>query len=82
MLYPNLSAAVADLAGSAWRAFAIGIYRFWRDFGYAVGALGIGLTAQLSGNLEGSFWFVAISMWLSGCLLAWYGQNNTPLQPR
>lgn len=82
MLYPNLSAAVADLAGSAWRASAIGIYRFWRDLGYAVGALGIGLTAQLSGNLESSFWFVAISMWLSGCLLAWFGHNDIRSQPR
>ena len=80
MLYPNLSAAVADLAGSAWRASAIGIYRFWRDLGYAVGALGIGLTAQLSGNLDNSFWFVAISMWLSGSLLAWFGHNDSRLQ--
>jgi MFS family permease len=76
MLYPNLSAAVADLAEPAWRASAIGIYRFWRDLGYAVGALGIGLTAHLSSNLNNSFWFVAISMWLSGTLLAWLGHND------
>ncbi|MSP36629.1 MAG: MFS transporter [Limnohabitans sp.] len=76
MLYPNLSAAVADLAAPAWRASAIGIYRFWRDLGYAVGALGIGLTAHLSGNMDNSFWFVAISMSLSGSLLAWLGQND------
>ena len=76
MLYPNLSAAVADLAEPAWRASAIGIYRFWRDLGYALGALGIGLTAHLSSNLNNSFWFVAISMWLSGSLLAWLGQNE------
>jgi MFS family permease len=82
MLYPNLSAAVADLAASAWRASAIGIYRFWRDLGYAVGALGIGLTGQLSGNLDNSFWFVAISMWLSGSLLAWLGHNDNRSQPR
>lgn len=76
MLYPNLSAAVADLAAPTWRASAIGIYRFWRDIGYAVGALGIGLTAHLSGNLDATFAFVAISMWLSGALLAWRGQDT------
>jgi MFS family permease len=76
MLYPNLSAAVADLAAPAWRASAIGIYRFWRDIGYAVGALGIGLTAHLSGQLNNSFWFVAISMWLSAGLLFWLGHND------
>ena len=36
MLYPNLSAAVADLAQPAWRASAIGIYRFWRDLGLSL----------------------------------------------
>ena len=76
MLYPNLSAAVADLAAPTWRASAIGIYRFWRDIGYAVGALGIGLTAHLSGNSDATFAFVAISMWLSGALLAWRGQDT------
>ena len=76
MLYPNLSAAVADVASPAWRASAIGIYRFWRDIGYAVGALGIGLTAHLSGNLDTTFAFVAISMWLSGALLAWWGHKD------
>ena len=74
MLYPNLSAAVADGAAPAWRASAIGIYRFWRDIGYAVGALGIGLTAHLSGNLDTTFAFVAISMLLSGGVLAWWGR--------
>ena len=81
MLYPNLSAAVADLAAPAWRASAIGIYRFWRDIGYAVGALGIGLTAHLSGHLEHSFGFVAVSMCLSGGLLAWLGHNDKGFKP-
>ncbi len=35
MLYPNLSAAVADIARPEWRASAIGIYRFWRDWDMA-----------------------------------------------
>ena len=47
MLYPNLSAAVADIAHPSWRASAIGIYRFWRDLGYGIGALGLGIAATL-----------------------------------
>ena len=76
MLYPNLSAAVVDHAAPAWRASAIGIYRFWRDIGYAVGAAGIGLVAFLSGKLDSTFYFVAISMLLSGTWLAWRGQTT------
>jgi MFS family permease len=76
MLYPNLSAAVVDHAAPAWRASAIGIYRFWRDIGYAVGAAGIGLVAFLTGNLDSTFGFVAISMFLSGALLVWRGQDD------
>ena len=66
MLYPNLSAAVADIAHPSWRASAIGIYRFWRDLGYGIGALGLGVAAELGGQLETGFWFVAIAMAVSG----------------
>ena len=76
MLYPNLSAAVVDLAAPAWRASAIGIYRFWRDIGYAVGAAGIGLVAYATGHLESSFGFVATSMFMSAAYLAWRGQDS------
>jgi len=78
LLYPNLSAAVADLSPPAWRGSAIGIYRFWRDLGYAVGALGLGLTAHFAGSLEAAFWFVAISMFASGTLLWWLGEETHP----
>ena len=49
LLYPNLSAAVADISHPAWRGSAIGIYRFWRDLGYAIGALVAGLIADAFG---------------------------------
>ena len=39
MVYPTLLAAVADVAAPAWRGAAIGVYRLWRDLGFAVGAL-------------------------------------------
>ncbi|MBW8313208.1 MAG: MFS transporter [Rhizobium sp.] len=78
LLYPNLSAAVADVAPPAWRGSAIGIYRFWRDLGYGVGALGLGLAAQLGGDMAAAFWFVAVAMFASGALLAWWGEETHP----
>lgn len=78
LLYPNLSAAVADIAHPTWRGTAIGIYRFWRDVGYGIGALGLGLVAHFTGNLESAFWFVAMSMALSGGLLWWLGEETHP----
>lgn len=55
LLYPNLSAAVADLADASWRSSAIGIYRFWRDIGYGIGALALGLVAQLGNAVAAGF---------------------------
>jgi MFS family permease len=78
LLYPNLSAAVADISPPAWRGSAIGIYRFWRDLGYAIGALGLGLAAQLAGGLDAAFWFVAVSMLVSGALLLRLGEETHP----
>ena len=78
LLYPNLSAAVADISHPAWRGSAIGIYRFWRDLGYGIGALGLGLMAHFTGHMETAFWFVAISMTLSGSLLQWLGEETHP----
>ena len=78
LLYPNLSAAVADITPPAWRGSAIGIYRFWRDLGYGIGALGLGLTAKLSGGIDAAFWFVAVSMFASGALLLRLGEETHP----
>ena len=49
MVYPTLLAAVADVAAPAWRGSAIGVYRLWRDLGFAAGALVAGLAADRSG---------------------------------
>jgi MFS family permease len=78
LLYPNLSAAIADIAEPAWRGSAIGIYRFWRDIGYGVGALGLGLVASVTGNLESGFWFVAASMVASAIVLAVFCTETRP----
>lgn len=79
LLYPNLSASVADITPPAWRGSAIGIYRFWRDLGYAIGALGLGLAVHLGGTLDAAFWFVALSMAASGALLLVWGEETHPL---
>ncbi|HEU6450243.1 MAG TPA: MFS transporter [Gemmatimonadaceae bacterium] len=49
MVYPTLLAAVGDVAHPSWRGSAVGIYRLWRDLGYAVGALVAGVLADLFG---------------------------------
>lgn len=78
LLYPNLSAAVADISHPSWRGSAIGIYRFWRDLGYGIGALGLGLAAHFTGQMQSAFWFVAASMFASGALLWWLGEETHP----
>lgn len=49
MVYPTLLAAVADVADPAWRGSALGVYRMWRDLGFAVGAVVVGLVADRAG---------------------------------
>jgi MFS family permease len=49
MVYPTLLATIADVADPAWRGSAIGVYRLWRDLGFAIGALLAGVTADLLG---------------------------------
>ncbi|MBK9130045.1 MAG: MFS transporter [Gammaproteobacteria bacterium] len=78
LLYPNLSAAVADIAHPNWRGSAIGIYRFWRDLGYGIGALVLGLASQVTGALSTGFWIVAVAMFLSGLVLLVWGEETHP----
>lgn len=49
MVYPTLLAAISDVAHPRWRGSAVGVYRLWRDGGYAVGALASGFLADLLG---------------------------------
>lgn len=69
MVYPTLLAAIGDVAHPAWRASAVGVYRLWRDLGYAVGALLAGVTADLFG-LAAAMWVVAVLTFLSGVVVA------------
>ena len=58
MVYPTLLAAVGDVAHPLWRARAVGVYRLWRDSGYAAGAIVGGITADLWG-LRAAIWAAA-----------------------
>ena len=49
MVYPTLLAAVADVAAPAWRGSALGVYRMWRDLGFAAGAILVGILADRAG---------------------------------
>ena len=50
LVYPNAMVAAANLAPAACRAEAIGLYRFWRDLGYAVGGFALGISRDVSGS--------------------------------
>ena len=69
MVYPTLLAAVGDVAHPAWRARAVGVYRLWRDAGFAVGALLAGLLADLI-SITAAIWAVAGLTALSGLIVA------------
>ncbi len=69
MLYPTLGAAVADFAPVESRGALLGIYRFWRDFGYAVAALTLGIVAQMTQVLIAPFLLASAAMIVSGLLV-------------
>jgi MFS family permease len=68
MVYPTLLAAIGDVAHPLWRASAVGIYRLWRDFGFAVGAILAGIVADALG-VEAAIWSVAALTAASGLLV-------------
>ena len=68
MTYPTLLAAVSDVAGPAWRASAIGVYRLWRDLGFVVGALAAGAVADLAG-MRPAIAVVAAATAMSGAVV-------------
>lgn len=69
MVYPTLLATIGDVANPIWRASTVGVYRLWRDLGYAVGALIAGGVADLFG-MTSALWLIAALTFLSGTLAA------------
>jgi MFS family permease len=68
MVYPTLLASIGDVAHPVWRASAVGVYRLWRDGGYAVGALLAGVLADAL-NLEWAIGVVAALTFASGAVV-------------
>ncbi|RAX16941.1 MFS transporter [Pseudarthrobacter sp. AG30] len=68
MVYPTLLAAIGDVAHPAWRARSVGVYRLWRDAGFAVGALLSGVLADLYG-IPAAIGAVAVLTALSGLVV-------------
>lgn len=77
MVYPTLLATIGDVAHPAWRASAVGVYRLWRDLGYAVGALLAGITADLFG-LTAAICLIAVLTMISGAAAAGRMQESLP----
>lgn len=78
MVYPALLAGVSDAAHPAWRASSLGVYRFWRDMGYAIGALMAGIV----GNLLGLMWSVHLAgviTFISG-VIVWIKMKETVIK--
>jgi MFS family permease len=69
LVYPTLLAVIGDVAHPAWRARAVGVYRLWRDGGFAVGALFAGVLADVY-SLTTAVWAVAALTAASGLLVA------------
>jgi MFS family permease len=69
MVYPTLLAAIGDVAHPRWRASAIGVYRLWRDAGFAIGALFAGVIADVYG-MQAAIWSVAGLTAFSGLIVA------------
>jgi MFS family permease len=78
MVYPTLLAAISDVAHPRWRARSVGIYRLWRDGGFAVGALLSGLIADAWG-IRPAIWAVAALTATSGVLAATRMHETTHL---
>jgi MFS family permease len=69
MVYPTLLASIGDVAHPAWRARSVGVYRLWRDGGFAVGALLAGIVADALG-VDAAVWTVAGLTAVSGLVVA------------
>ena len=69
LVYPTLLAAIGDVAHPQWRASAVGVYRLWRDGGYAIGALLAGIVADLLG-LRWAIGAVGVLTLISGVVVA------------
>lgn len=79
LVYPTLLAVIGDVAHPDWRATAVGVYRLWRDGGYAVGALASGLLADAWG-IPTAIAAIAALTFLSGVVVAGVMYETLPMR--
>jgi MFS family permease len=77
LLYPNLMTVPSDAAHPTWRSAGMGVYRMWRDSGYAVGAVLIGLAMQFA-SIETAFYLTATLMFVSGGVVYIWMEETHP----
>ncbi|MUW14400.1 MFS transporter [Halorubrum sp. CBA1125] len=77
LLYPNLMTVPSDAAHPTWRSAGMGVYRMWRDSGYAVGAILIGLSMEFV-NAEAAFYMTALLMFVSGAVVYVWMEETHP----
>ena len=77
LLYPSLLSAVGDIAHPRWRGTSLGVFRMWRDSGYAFGAIFIGVVSDDLGFNYG-FHLTAAAMFLSGGVVALVMYETAP----
>jgi MFS family permease len=77
MVYPSLIAAVSDASHPTWRARSLSVYRFWRDLGYAIGALSAGIIADIFG-MAWAIGSIAALTFLSGAVVALAMRERAP----
>jgi hypothetical protein len=81
LAYPNLITAVGDTADPAWRGGALGVYRLWRDGGYALGPLVLGGIA-VAGGITTATWAGVGLVGTSGALLLMWLRKTDPKRRR
>ncbi len=77
LLYPNLMTVPGDACHPSWRAVGMGVYRMWRDAGYGVGAIVIGLVMEFE-SIEAAFYATAVLMFISGLLVYLWMEETHP----
>ncbi len=77
LLYPNLMTVPGDACHPSWRAAGMGVYRMWRDAGYAVGAVVIGATMEFV-SVDAAFSLTAVLMWVSGTVVYVWMEETHP----
>ncbi|WP_408960467.1 MFS transporter [Natrinema sp. 74] len=77
LLYPNLMTVPSDAAHPTWRSAGMGVYRMWRDAGYGVGAILIGLSMEFV-TAEAAFYMTASLMFVSGTVVYLWMEETHP----